>query len=401
MSAFQLALRNLTRKGGPTVILVISLALAIGGASLLYRIYNLQMDRYESLSVGPQSVVGAKASGIEILLGALRLEDFRPGYVPYNLYLTLKKGLPIKFEDGSAVNSGQFVQRAIPLLFISKLANALVVATDESMMEYLKITPSPLAVQQLVVGSRVAEENHYKVGDSVRLKLRDYEWFEREFKIGTVLPAKNSIWDQTVFMDLDEAHSWISEVNVGHPVWGSNVLHYFMIEMNMAGFPALRSLINERSVSQMISVEDEKVKLQNLIGVGGRVGLLIVGLILLLAGLAIGGMMNLRTEAMRVSAAVLRAIGFSRSYVARWLFFETTLIFVTAFIFSLFVEWGLFGLLYPHLKNILPVTSDGPLTQMVLVFPVWLVALLFAVVGMLIPYLRLSAQNVHEELKGI
>lgn len=401
MTAFQLALRNLTRKGGPTVILVISLALAVGGAALLYRIYTLQMQRFESLSAGPQAVVGAKASGIEILLGAMRLEDFRPAQVPYNLYMTLKKGLPIKFEDGSVVNSGQFVQRAIPLLFMSKLANSLVIATDETMMDYLKISPSPLTVRELVVGADVASENNYKVGDKVPLKLRNYEWFEKDFKVGTVLPKQNSIWDHAIFMDLDEAHAWLTEANVGHPVWGANVLHYFMIEMNMAGFPALRSLINERSVSQMISVEDEKVKLQNLIGVGGRVGLLIVGLILLLAGLAIGGMMNLRTESMRVSAAVLRAIGFSKSYVASWLLFETALIFGSALVLGLAIEWGLFWLLYPHLKSILPITTDGFISQVLLVMPVWVAALIFAIVGMLIPYLRLSSQNVHDELKGI
>ena len=399
MTAFQLAWKNLSRQGGPTFILIVSLGLALGGASLLYRVYALQKDRYQSLSNGPQAIVGAKASGIEILLGGLHLEDFNPGYVPSNLYLTIKKGVPIKFEDGTVVESSRFVQRVMPMLFVSEIGSSPVIATDNTMMDFLKISPSPLEVRHIVLGYAVASENNLKVGDTVPLKLRNYTWFQKEMKIGSVLPEMNSIWDHAAFMDLDEAQNWLLETKSGHPVWGANVLHYFLIEMNMIGFPAIRSLINERSVSQLISVSDERQKLENLIGAGGRVGLLVVSLILLLAGLAIGGMMNLRTEALRVSAAVLRAIGFPKTFVAKWLLFETIMIFGIAFLLGLIVEWGLWWLLYPHLKSTLPTYSTSDLPAIFLVAPVWGAALIFAILGMCIPYLRLASQDVHQELK--
>jgi hypothetical protein len=399
MTALQLAWKNLTRKGGPTFILIVSLALALGGASLLYRVYVLQKDRYESLATGPQAVVGAKASGIEILLGSMRLEDFNPGYIPSNLYQTVKRGIPLKFEDGTVVDSGQFVQRAIPILFVSKIGDSPVIATDKTMLDFLKVSPSALESQKVAVGSMLASENNLKAGDPIKLSLRSFTWFQKDFTIGAILPETNTVWDRAAFINLDEGQNWLLETKAGHPVWGPNVLHYFMIEMNMIGFPAIRSLINERSVSQLISVSEEREKLQNLIGAGSRVGLLVVSLILLLAGLAIGGMMNLRTEALRVSAAVLRAIGFPKSFVAKWLLYETMMIFFISFFLGLVVEWGLWWLVYPHLKSTLPTNPVSHLPAVFLVAPVWGAALIFAILGMCIPYLRLASQDVHQELK--
>ena len=104
------------------------MSVACGG--ILLRLYQLSESRFSSLGRGGDAVVGAKAGGIEILLGSLNGEGAFPGFLPYKLFESLRAQQKVQFEDGQT-SQPNYIRAIIPFVYFAHYNGARVVGTDE------------------------------------------------------------------------------------------------------------------------------------------------------------------------------------------------------------------------------------------------------------------------------
>jgi putative ABC transport system permease protein len=399
MSALKMALLHFCRQRLQSTILVLSLAVALAGTSLLLRLHDLSENRFASLAPQVQAVVGPKSGGIDILLGALNLENKNTGVLPLHLFETLRAGADVHFEDNTVVSSKQFTKNVTPLLYIAQAHSYPVIATDGSFLNILT-SPPPAFPQgaELLMGWRVAQALHSQSGDSLQVKINHSEISKSE-KIFAVLPEQHSAWDYGIFVPLDTGWQWLRESGAEHPVWKDKVLSYFLLQMDSKGFLPLQSLINDRSVAQIIWVDSERQHLQDLSGSAGQLGAILVIVILCLAAFSVFGMMSLRSENLRVSIATLEAIGYSRKFILSWMGFEALLIGLASAAVAVAIELISFS----TIKSMLNSTWLIPLDQTDDARWVWTLligAILFSIIGNMIAVFSLYRLSIHQELKS-
>jgi putative ABC transport system permease protein len=412
MSLFRLAFLNLWRRKTPTLIALLSIGISVACGGILLRLYLLSNSRFASLGKGGDALVGAKAGGIEILLGALNLEGPYPGFIPAKLYFSLKDRKSVGFEDGYK-SQPSYVQSVIPFLYFGKYRNYRVIGTDESFL-HRPIAEDSLTLargnwftgnEEIVVGSEVAARERIQVGD----KLIVDRWTGNDptsaspltFTVSGVLSPTDSVWDRALYGDLNQAQKVLSESDLaGRSIWKSEVLHYFLIYVSPEGLPALESLINRRTVAQVVSVPAQIESLERLTGTGRQLGLWITALIVLLAGLGVASMMATRFDAMAIQLAVLRALGYERKQIAAWLIWEGKLLGWSACLLGGILDAALF----PWLRGLLGATlPPPPLVDSFLwqSWPVWGMAILATILAVVLPVIRIYGQDVHSSLRGV
>lgn len=101
-----------------------------------------------------------------------------------------------------------------------------------------------------------------------------------------------------------------------------NRLHYILAYTRPGGCGPLASVVNRRSMAELISVPQQRANFEELTSTGIRFGLLMASLILLLSSLSVAGVMISRFDGLKMQVAVLRAPGFTKQAIARWLLFE-------------------------------------------------------------------------------
>src|SRR4051812_11418281 len=98
MTPLRLARLSLTRHLFATAITVAAIGLSVACGGILLRLYLLSESRFEALGRAGDAIVGAKAGGIEILLGSANGEGAYPDYLPYKLFETLRAQQNVQFE---------------------------------------------------------------------------------------------------------------------------------------------------------------------------------------------------------------------------------------------------------------------------------------------------------------
>ncbi len=403
ISPLRMAWLHLTRKKLPSLIMIFSLSIALAGSGLLLRFYRVSEDRFNHMATNVQAIVGPKCGGIEILLGALNLESKCREVIPFNLFETLKAGTAVRFEDGEVVSSRSFTKNLIPFLQVGKYQSFQVMATDDSFLSILnsdKINGSSLFRNpDLVwVGVKVARLNELKENETIQIQLRHSGVVEK-LTVGSVLPEQFSDWDYGVFISLEKGRELLKQSGFDHPTWHGNILSFYLIQMDQIGFAPLKALINDRSVAQIIWVNNEKQSLADISGLAGNLGFLITLVILCLAGLSIFGMMSIRSEGLRVSMATLEAIGFPRSYVFSWMVLESLGIGLVSSILAISIESSSFFLLKGILNTtwIIPSYLEGSSWSAGIIL---LQGMVFSAFGATSSILQLIRVNVHQELKS-
>ena len=91
MTTFKLAILNISRRKFTSSIAVISIALSVACSGILLRAYEMSSSRFSTIARSGDAVIGAKSSGIEILLGSMNNEGAYPDFVPYVLFESLRK----------------------------------------------------------------------------------------------------------------------------------------------------------------------------------------------------------------------------------------------------------------------------------------------------------------------
>ena len=411
MTAFKLAYLNLTRRLVPTSIAILAIAISVACAGVLLRLNILADSRFSSMGKGGDAIVGAKSGGIDILLGALNAEGKYPGFLPYRLYETLKAETTIHFEDGAQAKPSA-IRAIIPFLYFAKYENFRVVATDSSFItrpvpaDSLTFASGSWAENpnEVVLGSAVARLQNLKVGDQIYAKawLGDKIFTSQNLslKVSGILNPSQSSWDRTLFSNLATAQSILATTNLGpSSIWGPAVLNYFLIYLQPPGFDSLSALINSRTVGQAILVQEESHKLAELAGTSEDLALFVTVLILALGGLSVASMLITRFEAMSLQLAVLRALGYKKIEIGRWLLWEGFLMGAIACLIGLTLD----GLSVPLIRGLLgdslpsPEVVSSPLWYS---SPIWIIAMLATMLSIFVPLYRVYHQDVHNSLKA-
>lgn len=413
MRPIRLAWLNLVRRRVPAVIALVAIALSVATSGVLFKLYLLSGSRFSTMAGGVDAVVGAKAGGTEILLGSLNTEGAYPGFLPYKLFQSLRERRAVRFEDGVRTDPA-FLRAVIPFVYFGQVGRHRIVGTDESFIHRPDPVDSPALATgrwmatsgETVVGADVARAEGLKLGDT----LSAVSWtgdppdprpLKFDLKIVGMLRRTGTVWDGTCFATVEQAHQILEQVDLrDRSLWGSAVLNYFLVCLEPGGMPALESLINGRTVGQVVEVGKEKRRLAELTGTGRRLGFLVTALILLLGGLSVAAMMVTRFDAMTVQLAVLRAIGYGRREVARWLVWEGLILGFSACV----IGGALDGLVFPWLRGLLGAalpSRDLLACPVCRSAPVWAAAVIATVLAVLIPLYRLYRQDIHSALRGL
>jgi putative ABC transport system permease protein len=410
MTPFRLAFLNLSRKRVPTAIAIFSIALAVACAGVLLKLFFLSQSRFQTLADEGQVLVGAKSGGIEMLLGALNLEGDFPDFVPYRLYESLSQRQAVKFEDGEASDPSS-LRAVIPFLYFADVEGARVIATTQTFIERPEAKDALVfssggwvrdGVPEVVVGAEVAKRLRADVGTSLLARAAGVPEGgavpEFSLTVTGILKPTGSAWDHALFSSVAAGQRIVASSALSKKtIWGADVLHHYLIYMDPQGFPALKSLVNERTVAQAILIADEIKKLERLTGTGQSFGLLLMALILFLGGASVATLMVTRFEAMSVQIAVLRAIGYRRAEISAWLLWEGALLGGAACLLGGLCEL----LVFPFVRE--AAGLGGTMVQGNFLFQtllVWLAALCATMLAISVPVLRLLKQNIHASLKG-
>lgn len=398
MNSFQMALLHFKRQKLQSILIVLSLAMALACSGLLLRVYALSQARYQNLPNEVNAILGPKSGGIEILLGALNMEDKFHGVIPENLFRSLREGADIRFEDKAVVNSKNLTQSVIPITFIGSYDNHPIIATDESFFSDLQSQP---ALDEIWIGSQIAQKNNLKTGVSLTIEVRgtiSKKSVSKILKIGKILSEKHNSWDGALFINHANTEAWLAETEASHPVWKNKILNYVLFKMNYQGFIPLQSLVNDRTVSQLIWVDTEKQKLEELTSSAKDFGMIIVLVIFALAGFSIFGMMSIRSQTLRVSVATLEAIGYLPKYIYSWIFFEALIVGVLASIIAVLFEVVGFSFVATSLGStwLIPLSQSSSISWSLLVIAE---GLAFSIAGALISSWQMVGLQIHSELK--
>lgn len=409
MTPLQLALLDLIRKKASTMIAVASIAVCVACGGLLLRLSILSGSRFSTLVNGPDAVIGAKSGGIEILLESLNLEGPYPDFIPGQLYQTLKHS--IQFEDGTHYDPAS-LRRIVPIVIFGHYSNLLVLGTDQGFFQQPMRDDAPTLIagrwfgpgEEVVVGSRVARENGILVGDELPVTA----WTSRDnphptvfqLRVVGIFQAGSSAWNRACFSSMAEAQR-VFRLASGSPDSTSNkdVLHFILAYLRPGGFRSIAGLINRRSVAELISVPEQKARLEELTGTGIRLGLMMTTLVLLLSGLSVAGVMIARFDAMKMQIAVLRALGFSLSEIGKWLLWEGSILAFSASVIGAMAEMIFFPVIRSLLGSALPSDSVAP-NHFYYAAPFWVATVIAISVAVFIPFFRMTRQDPHSSLKG-
>ncbi|MBL7545762.1 MAG: ABC transporter permease [Bdellovibrionaceae bacterium] len=263
MTPLKLAYLSLTRHRFSTIITVLALGLSISCAGILLRLYLLSESRFSAMGKAGDAIVGAKAGGIEIMLGSLNGEGKYPDFLPYKLFESLRSDQNVKFEDGQSLQP-HYIKSIIPFLYFGKYKGFRVVGTDDSFL-HRPTTADTLTLKEgrwfkaandIVVGATFAKSEQLHIGDRIKVNPWIGESIlsnEFEFEVSGILQATETRWDYMGFANFVEAQRILGEypaILSRYSIWGSQVLNYFLVYVNNGGFEKLEALINKRTVGQ-------------------------------------------------------------------------------------------------------------------------------------------------------
>jgi putative ABC transport system permease protein len=416
MSPLRLAILSLSRHRLTTFIAVISIAISVACSGTLLRLYQVSESRFSVFGEGGDAIIGAKAGGIEILLGSLNAEGDYPGFLPYKLFESLRSQQSVQHGDGQ-VTTPSYIEHIIPMIYFAKLGEYRVIGTDQGFFqrpqrgEPLRLREgswfvSPSSAKSLVIGSQVAKDMRLSVGDTLTLDLWGKDIAEgvrlTDFEVVGIMEATYSTWDRMLYSTVEVAHEAIAKgfkLSGEDNIWGADVLHYFLVYLRPGGLKHLETLVNKRTVGQSISVESEKQKLKALSGLGQKIGMFVTFFVIFLSGLCVCSLLITRFEGMSLQVAVLRAIGYTRKELALWLFWEGLLLGLVGVFAGGFLDL----LIFPLMRGLLHAALPPPELVSSSVWQsgvVWLVALAATVLSVIVPMLQVSRQDAHSFLKG-
>lgn len=413
MTPLKLARLSLSRHRFSTVITVIAIGLSVACGGILLRLYQLSESRFSAMGRGGDAIVGAKAGGIEILLGSLNGEGSFPDFLPYKLFESLRADQAITHGDG-AVTQPSYIESIIPFVYFGKFDDYRVAGTDDTFLNRKRSGEALLLKEgswfsqtgEVVLGSSVARDKGVKTGDKIQI----HPWFGGDalsslidLKVTGVLLSTGTQWDRTLFSNVEQAQQ-VFEKNLSaiasKSIWGSHVLNYFLVYLQPNGFAPFEALVNRRTVGQVIQVEEQKERLKDISGVGKNIGLFVTAFVILLGGLSVCATLVTRFEGMSLQLAVLRALGYTKKELSKWLLWEGLLLGLMGVLLGAAIDSIGFPVLRSLLGSALP-PSDLVTSTIFDSALIWIMAITATVASVSVPMARMSQQDTHSALKGL
>lgn len=411
MSPAKIAYLHLIRKKFSSLIVLLGIVLAVATSGILLRLYSLSNERFASLINTGDAIIGAKSGALDLLLGMLNFEGDYPEYIPMNLYTTLKNQESLHFEDKATVNAN-FIRAVFPFALVAKTDEFRVYTTASDFFNFkekdlpeIEAGNAPTAAGQVVVGSAVASRLKLKIGDTLPARV----WVGGEpapensqtLHVVGIFRATAKAWDRIVLGGWETADKIFNDNSLlFRTPWGTKVMNFMLIYLKDGGFGHLESLINRRTVAQMVSVGEGYRKLNELTGTGRELGLLVAAIIILLGFSSVASMMMGRFESMNVQLAVLRALGYSKGDLFKVLLYEALYLAVLACLLGALMDASVF----PWLRSLLGANLPGEdIVSMPIwtSWPVWLAVIAGNIISVLYPIWRISKQNIHTSLRSI
>src|SRR5262249_25638707 len=128
-------------------------------------------------------------------------------------------------------------------------------------------------------------------------------------------------------------------------------------------------------------------------------GLFVTVLILALGGLSVASMLITRFDSMALQLAVLRALGYKKKAIGKWLLWEGFLLGLAA----CFVGSVMDGLTFPMVRSFLGEAlppADVVASSLFQSFPIWITAILATTTSVFFPLYRVYHQDVHFSLRS-
>lgn len=419
MKLFRLAWLDLTRHRSMTVLALLALGMTIGAAGLLFRLGRLAQGRFRTMVPAGEALVGAKSGPVEMLLGCMNLEGPYPGFIPIRLYGTLMNQGKVGFADAE-VNT-RLHRCIVPMVYCGRLHGYRMLGTNESFLNQPEPGPKVVLAQgewahreaNVVLGAEVARRERLGIGDEVEVAAWTAEVPEDavdpahgkepsyRLKVTGILAPMGNAWDRALFTNLGESKTILAAgLAKDKTIWGADVLHYLIVYLVPDGLPPLRSLIDERTVAQVVSVPEARASLERLTGTGRMMGSMVMMVVLVLGGLSITGLMIGRSEAKLKQLAILTAMGFRAKELLALVLWEGALLGSGALASGGILDATLFPMLRGAFANSLPSPWDAP-SHPWQSWPVWLAALAAILFACCIPLWRFQRAHPREYLQQL
>jgi hypothetical protein len=370
-------------------------------SSALVSVVSGTASAFDRIDTEFDVIMGPKSSGLSVLLGALGAREPSTDVLPYSLIRFMER----KIEP----------RHIVPLHACGLHRGSTVFGTDDRYLNRPEGLASPTLVSgrwferegEAVVGVRAAEEKNLKVGDRIRVSglvspstAENLHW-ETELEVVGIVDCGGEPMDDAIFTSMDssrEYYSWTLQHGLTRPTKNDEAVTYWWVSIEPDQMPLVKRWMHEMSVAQMVETREEIAFLRSLTGGGRLASWVLCGCVILLAVLGIAVLANARFESLGPELGLLRALGYPKSSVAAWIFFEIVIVTGTALCISIPTEALVVGWIdLPHALSLTESPTPWPTAWNL---TVWLIVALASPAASAGPLYRLYRTNVQTSMQG-
>jgi ABC-type antimicrobial peptide transport system permease subunit len=316
-------------------ILFLSLLVAFTSVSYLYFYGERVQKRFESMPEIANMIIGAKTSDHKILLGALAGVDYDKGFVPYTLYKSFQDNMSVKHGDGALTSTG-YITRVIPILYIDKIKEWNVVASNKDLFSEID------ASGEIVMGINAAKGLGLKESDELFIPH-----LNRKIKVKKILKTTDTIWDNQIFLDIEFYYSFGLKPSDANTIWGNRVLHYMLASVKDESIEEFRSLVNQRTVAQIVVKNEVLEDINKLLSGEKKIIGLMANLIIFLSVLSMITIFLVVGSYKKTILQSLKLIGFSKRERATYVGLELSFVIILPLILGVYLGHILLVLIFP------------------------------------------------------
>ena len=369
MKAFDVSFLLLRRRKTLSLALFLVIVLATLCCGLFFRLYKLAATRVPLWPQGVAAVMGSKSGQLEIVLSTLNAEGEFPGFIPEALVAPLSGNKKIEFEDGTLSQNEYQIDAAIPLTWVAQIKGNRVLSIVADFWNANTAIHAPPFEQgglpeqtyDIVVGHDAAQQNLLQVGSIVHPSLVSDAQLEKggiDFKVVGILSTSGTVWDRVYFVIPQAGRELLRESFrkgvLVEPLWHEKSIHAILISLREENFSRFQSFIEGRTVAQIASVRKTTQLLRRLSGGLADLAFIFVGLIGLLAAIALIAFQAGRSAQIEEFLNSLRLLGFSARFLASSLAWEILFCGVSGVFVAAAVEQPLFRLMRIQFSKSLP-----------------------------------------------
>lgn len=429
MSPWRLALLGIARHRRAAATVVLCLALALAAGSALLGVVEGGVGFADDIRPQHDVVVGPKSEGMGLVIEALELREPNEDVIPYGMF----HGMSERFQPAHIVSLHVF----------ARYRDAFVVGTEDAWLQRPSDMESPRMIEgrwfaddrEAVVGVAAARRLGLRSGDRLTVRaspssrmvdaaltrkpeLRPRDRFDpapapfeepgeralwqRELTVTGVIDHGGGPMDDVVFVHRDVAGDYHLRgfgEDIARKVSRRGATTYVLVRLASSDqWPELRRYVHQGSTVQIAHIARELDRLRGLADQGRAAALSVAGVVLLLAVLSIGVLLNARFDTLLPRLGLLRALGYRRRSVAAWLVTEGLLLAGAAVVVALILHLVLVaGLDLPGRVG-LPLGSAWPGPQGLLL---WAAAPAAVLPAALIPLVRLARVDLRAALHAL